>query len=55
MYSPGTLWQKIKWQIDKIVDVVEYFFAERWLNKTFGEREYWGEYLDRILPDEDGE
>ena len=50
MYSPETLWQKIAWRISQLIDAVDYFFAERWLNRTFGYQEYWGEYLDRVLP-----
>lgn len=38
---------------DKVVDFIwrdrirkiEYYFAKRWLDKNFGEQEYWGEYL----------
>ena len=55
MYSPRTLWQKIQWQIEQLIDAVDYFFAKRWLDRTFGYQEYWGEYLDRVLPYEDGE
>lgn len=33
---------------DKIYDI-EYFFAKRWLDKTFGEQEYWGDYISELI------
>ncbi len=50
MYSPSTLLQKIAYQIEQLIDAVDYYFAKRWLDRMFGYQEYWGEYLDRMLP-----
>ena len=41
-----TLWDRIKdvmWY-DRI-NAIEFYFAKRWLDKTFGKQEYWGDYL----------
>lgn len=33
---------------------IEWYFAERWLNRTFGEKEYWGEWImNKILDDKE--
>ena len=55
MYSPETLLEKIVWKMRQLIDAVDYYFAKRWLDRTFGYQEYWGEYLDRVLPYKDGE
>lgn len=48
-----------KWY-DGVIDWyhdVEWFFARRWLNRTFGHKDYWGDFIqDAILRErEDGE
>lgn len=41
-----TLWDRI---VDFIwfdrINSIEYYFAKRWLDKNFGKREYWGDYI----------
>ena len=27
------------------ISAIEYFFAKRWLDKTFGKQEYWGDFI----------
>ena len=27
---------------------IEYYFAKKWLDQNFGEREYWGEYIAEL-------
>lgn len=48
--------------LDKILDfiwlkrvrAIEYYFAKKWLDKNFGEQEYWGDYLaEKIYPSKD--
>ncbi len=33
------------------LETVEYYFAKRWLDKTFGEREYWGDFIHGCVLD----
>ena len=28
---------------------IEYLFAKRWLNKTFGTQEFWGDYISDLM------
>ena len=37
---------------DEIVLAIQYYFANKWLNNTFGEEEYWGERIANLLDDE---
>lgn len=40
-----------KWYdfISDWINDVEWYFAKRWLNKTFGYKEYWGDYIQQCL------
>lgn len=40
-----TIIDKIKAPLIKAYARFEYFFAKKWLDRHFGEREYWGDYL----------
>ncbi len=40
-----TMWDKIKEPFLVIYFKIEYYFAKRWLDSNFGEKEYWGDYL----------
>ncbi len=31
---------------------LEWFFAKRWLNRTFGYKEYWGDYIESRIWEE---
>lgn len=33
----------------KRINSIEYYFAKRWLDKCFGEQEYWGDYISEML------
>ena len=43
--------------LDKIIEAtigrtigrLEYYFAKRWLDKNFGKREYWGDYITELI------
>jgi hypothetical protein len=40
------------WHVFRFLDLYEkmtYFFAKRWLDKTFGEREYWGSFIGELI------
>ena len=38
------------------VRAIEYYFAKRWLDKNFGEQEYWGDYLyEKLYPTKNGD
>ena len=39
--------KRILWQ--EPLGKIEYFFAKRYLDKTFGKREYWGEYIQELM------
>lgn len=30
------------------IQPVEYYFAKKWLDKNFGERDYWGDYIAEL-------
>jgi len=30
-------------------DKIEFYFAKRWLNKHFGNQEYWGDYISELI------
>lgn len=40
----------IKEPFRSVYGKMEYYFAKRWLDKNFGEQEYWGDYLSEKLP-----
>ena len=40
-------------KINELVSKVEYFFAKRWLDKTFGKQEYWGDYIQELITNEE--
>ena len=43
-----TLLDKINKIIEATIGRLEYYFAKRWLDKTFGKREYWGDYITNL-------
>jgi hypothetical protein len=36
------------WLLGK-VSSLEYWFAKRWLDRTFGKQEYWGDYIQGLI------
>ena len=38
----------LKDKIEEVINSVEYYFAKRWLDKTFGKQEYWGDYIQKL-------
>ena len=40
-------------KINELVSKVEYFFAKRWLDKTFGKQEYWVDYIQELITNEE--
>lgn len=36
-------------KINQIIGSIEYYFAKKWLDKTFGEQEYWGDYIQGLI------
>ena len=51
MDGGGMFW-KIKRFIKGLRDSFEYYFAKKWLNRTFGEQEYWGEFILELINNE---
>ena len=39
----------IKDKLKEILSNIEYFFAKRWLDRTFGKQEYWGDYIQLLI------
>lgn len=39
----------LKDKINELISSIEYFFAKRWLDKTFGKQEYWGDYILELM------
>ena len=46
-----TIWDKIKEPFYNLYNLIEYYFAKKWLDKHFGKQEYWGDYLMEKLED----
>lgn len=45
-----TFWDKIRYMLwFSPYGKIEYFFAKRWLNHTFGKHEYWGDYIADLI------
>jgi hypothetical protein len=45
-----TFWEAIITKIrENTIDKLEYYFAKRWLDKHFSEKEYWGEYIAKKI------
>lgn len=45
MREPTIIDRLFIYPYNKILEHIEYFFAKRWLDKNFGEQEYWGDFL----------
>lgn len=47
--SSESFFIKMKNLFLKPIRFLEYYFAKRWLDRTFGEQEYWGDLIDSLL------
>ena len=48
MHTP-TLKDKIFEFISKPYYILEFYFAKKWLDRTFGKQEYWGDKILELL------
>lgn len=39
---------KQNWFTEQVLKI-EYYFAKRWLDKNFGENDYWGDYIQYAI------
>ena len=50
-----TLFEKIERFLMQPYYSLEYFFAKKWLDRNFGEREYWGSDILEMLSNQKNE
>lgn len=36
-------------KVIELIDKLEYYFAKKWLDKTFGKQDYWGDYIEKLI------
>lgn len=49
MGNPTFIQKYITWPLSNLIDYIEYYFAKRWLDKNFGEDDYWGDTIGELL------